>query len=403
MPDLEFRGELTYEDVYLLLVDTSGYSSIVAFNPRDQSSHVFQLLQEHVWARVKQLCAELSCSHAQIWSWRGDGGLIAIHDDNESIARDVALTAAHDILHIDLEHVREELRRIDAAGDLRLRIGVHKGTIRYPANGNSGSIHSPEINFAAHLEEATPPDCISISEEVYRAAGRHAEAFQYVGRHENRGIYLRPPTGMAADARRAWLTTAGLDAGAPLLAYPERPSQQEKARLIGVAHTDVIDLGTALHTSASYLMTTERPARYRDAVLDLLRRGGTYRCVLLDPLCEATAILSEYRQENLVEKIRGSIADFTRFKQRYGSAAERFEVYQARAFPGFAAIAVDVQDQDAIILYSPYLMCMKPLGISIEHGDSPHYLVTSASAEIHSSIAELVRTATDVGYMKRVL
>lgn len=403
MSELDFRGGLTYEDVYLLVVDTSGYSSIVGSNPRDHTTQVFDLLQKHVWNRIEKLCATFECTHAQLWSWRGDGGLIAIYDNNESTARDVALTAARDILQEDLKLVRQELKRVGLTGEVHLRIAVHKGTIRYPGDERSGSIHSPEINFVAHLEEVTPPDRIAISEEVYRASGQHAAAFHFVGQHENRRVYLGTSIESSADAKRAWLSSVGLTNGQPLFAYPQRPSQTEKARIVAAADVDVTDFGTALHTSSSYLTTTERPAHYRDAVLDLLRRGGTYRCILLDPLCETTLVLSEYRQENLTEKIRGSIANFTRFKKRYDAESERFEVYQTRAFPGFAAIAADLQSPHAVILYTPYLMCMKSLGIGIEHGDSPHYLVTSTAKEVHTSIGDLIRAATDVNGIKRLI
>ena len=398
-----FQAGYTYENVYLIVVDAAGYSSFVRFNPRDQAARAFDLLRDRIVARIRTAAAEFRCARAELWSWHGDGGIFTIHDDDESAARDVALTTAHDVLRLDVEHVRAELRRIGMTGQLRLRLVVHKGTLRFSTNGRTGAIHSPEINFAAHLEEATPPDCITISEAVHQTAGPHADAFTLVGPFEDHNIYLAAPTGTPGDARRAWLSTTGLTQSWPVFAQPQRPSQQEKARLVAAANSDIIDLGTALRTSARYLTTTERPAVYRDAVLDFLSRGGTYRCILLDPTCEATATLSGYRRENLAAKIRTSIVEFGHFKQRHNAVTEGLQVYQSQAFPGFAAIAVDLESPEALILYSPYLMTMKPLGVHIEHGDTPHYLATSTSGPLLSNLATLVRVTTSTDILERVL
>lgn len=393
------RGR-TYENLYLLVLDAAGYSTIVRHNPRDHAARAFDLLRSRVLARLSAVSTQFHCTRTQLWSWRGDGGILAIHDDNESIARDTALVTARDILTLDLEQVRMELRRLDLRGQLHLRLAVHKGPIRYSPNGN---IHSPTLNFAAHLEEATPPDCLAISEDVHSAAGPHADTFTPVGTHESHPIYLLSPTGHPTDARQAWLSRTGLTECHPVFAQPQRPSQQEKARLVSVARHDIVDLGTALRTSVRYLTTTERPAHYREAVLDYLARGGTYRCVLLDPSCDATATLSEYRQENLADKIRGSIVEFGRFKQRHGAMTDNLHVYQSRAFPGFAAIAIDVETPDALILYCPYLMSMKPLSVHIEQGDSPHYLATSVSGPLLRSLADLVCSTISAESLERVL
>jgi class 3 adenylate cyclase len=391
----------TYDNVYLIVVDASGYSSIVRHNPLDRSAHAFDQLRERAVARVGKVAGKLRCARAELWSWRGDGGILAVHDENESVARDVALTAARDVLRVDLRQVRDALRRTELRGELRLRVAVHKGTIRYSADGRTGAIHSPVINLAAHLEELTPPDCLAISEAVHQVAGRHAPAFEHVGDHEGSNVYLMTPSGSAQDARRAWLAKTGLEGSTPVFAQPQRPSHAEKARLVHAAHTDVIDLGTALRTCSHALTTTERPARFRDAVLHFLGRGGTYRAILLDPTCEATATLSRYRNENLPDKIRSSIAAFGRFKQRHGAVTDGLHVYQSRAFPGFAAIAVDLDSPDAMVLYSPYLMSAQDF--HVEHGDSPHYLATTSSASLLRSVIDLVSTTLDNGEIERVL
>ena len=398
-----FRPGHTYENVYLVVVDAAGYSTFVRFNPRDQAARAFDLLRERIVARLDTAAAEHRCARTDLWSWQGDGGIFTVHDDDESAARDVALSTVGDVLRLDVPQVRAELTRIGMLGQLRLRLAVHKGTIRFSADGRTGAVHSPEVNFAAHLEEATPPDCIAISEDVYETAGPHGSAFTPVGLFEDRPIYLATPSGSPHDARRAWLSTTGLTGSRPVFTYPQRPSQAEKARLVAAARHDIIDLGTALHTSARYLTTTERPAHYRDAVLHFLAQGGTYRAILLDPTCDTTAVLSDYRQEDLPTKIRTSITDFAHFKHRHSPTTDNLHLYQSQAFPGFAATAIDLDSPDPLILYSPYLMAMKALNIQVDHGDSPHYLATTSSEPIINGLASLLESATSSNSLERIL
>jgi class 3 adenylate cyclase len=376
--------------VYFLFVDAAGYSSIVGRNPRDVAAHAFDLLRERVRERVVELARTHHCSTAALWSWRGDGGLFVFHDEEESVARNVALETGISVLETDLARLRAELATTELKGTLRIRIAVHKGPIGLSDGIETGNIHSPDINFAAHLEEATPPDYLAISEDVYRVSGPYADHFQAVGVHEGRRVYLARSAGSPADSRRAWLSTAGLDGGVWVSAYGQRPSQSEKSKLIEVAVDNVIDLGTALNTAAGYLTTTERPASYRDAVLALLRRGGTYRCVLLDPASHATELYSRLWQEDLGQKIRRSIERFSAFKERHGAAAEGLEVYQTEDFPGMAALCVDLASPAAIVLYSPYLLHVKSDAPHFERADMPHYLATAQAEGVLGTIRAAV-------------
>lgn len=110
-----------------------------------------------------------------------------------------------------------------------------------------------------------------------------------MGLHEGKEIYLRLLKGSPDDTAKAWLMARGLWSAVPVHAYHERPSQHEKARLVNAASSEIIDLGTALGTCSNYLVTTERPAWYRDAVISFLERGGVYRCVLMNPSSEVAA------------------------------------------------------------------------------------------------------------------
>jgi len=398
----QFQADRTYDQVYLVFVDTSGYSTIVRSNPRDRAAGAFDLLRERMRARIGQVSEQHRCARSDLWNWRGDGGFFAIHDDSESVARDVALEAARTFLTLDLRHLRDEFAQAGVDGELHVRMAVHKGAIRHTGEGRTGTIHSPDINLAAHLEKATPPDCLAVSEDVYRTAGRYAELFAHVGSHEGKDVYLMAGDGGPGEAAKAWLAGRGLADGTPVHAYPERPSSAEKARLLDAASAEVLDMGTALRTSSSRLVTTERPARYRDAVLSLLRRGGVYRCYLLDPSSDAAATLSRQYQEDMTRKIKDSLERFGRFKERYGAAADGLRVYQTDEFPGFSALAVDPRRTNGLILYSSYLMGTSPYGV-IERGDMPHYLISPDAGRTYARILELTEARAATGQVERVV
>jgi len=127
-------------------------------------------------------------------------------------------------------------------------------------------------------------------------------------------------------------------------------------------------------------------------VPEFLARGGIYRCILLDPQCAATRVLSEYRGENLQQKIQESIAAFTGFKKQHRVAADGLRVQLSSTFIGFAAIVADLSSVDPLILYSPYLMSTHKL--TVEHGDSPHYLATPLSGRLLSDISRLLSVST---------
>lgn len=306
------------------------------------------------------------------------------------------------MLTLELPGLRDELDRVGLKVELHIRMAIHKGPVRY--SSDPGVIHSDDVNFAAHLEEATPRDCLAISQDVHKVAGSYADQFEFVGKHADRKIYLMCPDGRPGDAARAWLTVAGLDGGVTVHAYPQRPSQDEIVRLLHCASSQILDLGAVLYTCADYLVTTHRPALYRDAVLAFLQRGGTYRCVLLDPASQAAHIYSTLRQgEDIPAKINQAIADFGRFKRRYRGAADGLHVYHTSEFPGLHALCTDLDTAHATILYSPYLFAVQPATPSVERGDMPHYLVTRRAGELFTTLTHVITHATTDEGLTRLL
>lgn len=381
----------TYDNTYFVFVDAAGHSTIIANNPRDLAAEGFDLLREHTVARLDKIAASRHCALARMWHWAGDGGLLVVHDERESVGAVTALEVARCLLELDLKHLRDEFAHLGIKGNLRLRISVHKGPMQYRGSAYQNSIYSPAINLAAHLERATPPDTVAISADVFRVAGEHADRFKSVGRFEDVDIYI-----LAADdagVARPWLAAHGFAGGVQVLAYHERPSQHEKARLVDAADSEVVEVGSALHTCANYLVTRERPARYRQAVLDLLERGGTYRCVLVDPASPAAALMGHQRGEDLPAKIREALKMFGRFKSEQGGNADRLEISLTRTHSPMAALAVDPGQPQALLLYSPYLLSTGPDVAHLQRADMPHYLVSRPAGQLFTNVSAMVLAA----------
>src|SRR6266480_7839743 len=129
----------TYDNAYFVFVDAAGHSTIIFNNPRDLAAEGFDLLRERTVARLDKIAASRHCALARMWHWAGDGGLLVVHDERESVGAATALEVARCLLELELKHVRDEFTHLGIQGDLHLRVSVHKGPIRYrgPAYQNS--------------------------------------------------------------------------------------------------------------------------------------------------------------------------------------------------------------------------------------------------------------------------
>lgn len=385
----EFQANQTYDKVFILFVDAADHSTVVRENPADLVYRAMDLLHQRMVNRLSSVAERNRCTRAQLWRWAGDGGLLVVHDDNESLARDTALDFVRKVLEMDLPHLRDEFADLGIRGDLHIRIGVHRGTIRYRGAGLEGSIYSADINFAAHLERAAPPDTAAISDDVKQVAGDFGDQLQPVGTYQNRPVYLFAPGAKGAGARRRWLAAHGFAGAVAIQALHERPSQAEKVRLVASAEHEVIDLGATLRTASHYLVTTERPAYFRDAVLALLRGGGRYRCVLMDPGAPALRLLEEQRGEALRPRIEQALTNLRRFREQAGEAGSGFEVHLTSAYPGMACLGADLDGPDGLMLVSPYLA--PPDGApATERGDMPHYVVSRATGTLYDKLRDQV-------------
>jgi hypothetical protein len=207
-----FERSKTYENVFFIFIDASGHSNIVKQNPKDKASIGFDALYKKISDRLTELTTDFRCQNSVIWSWLGDGGLIAIYDEDESKSINLVITLAKTLLKPTLGHLQDEFSSIlHIRGELHLRIAIHKGTIKYTDEGQQGFIHSADINFGAHLEKVTPKDCLLISQEVYNVISTDERpTFIKVGEYEEHTIYAYSPQLDERDLRRKWFTSRDL-------------------------------------------------------------------------------------------------------------------------------------------------------------------------------------------------
>lgn len=401
---MELESGRSYEHMYLVFVDASGHSSVVRSNPRDRSNEAFNLLEQKVRARFAQVARHNRCEYVEAWGWQGDGGLFMVWDQDQSKSSSTAIEVAQSLLALDLKHARDEFCELGIRGELHLRVSVHQGTITYSGDDRRGSIHSPDLNFAAHLEKAAPSDCLAVSQEVYDGMPSGQGEFHAVGAFEGIAIFLFSPGMSAPDAQRLWIAANGIPRSRRIAGLYQRPSQQEKAAFISVATTEVLDLGTALRTCANYLVSGDRPRPYRDAVTTLLTNGVVYRCVLYTGSSNRSAANPLDSSEDLVTKAAESLTKLKRFKgQIEATMGECFQVWGSNHFPGLAALCVDPGAARALILYSPYLPPTPTASGPAERGDMPHYLVTPNDGELFDAMNTFVSAFAHNGSLERLL
>jgi hypothetical protein len=388
----------TYADAFFLFMDASGHSRIVAAHHQDKASAAFDMVQETIAKRVTSLAKEERCEVAFLWGWQGDGGLWLLWDSkNPTNAHNAALAVGQVLLAHDLPLLKGEFNRMKIEGQLHLRIAIHRGSFRGRDYADRGSIHSEDINFAAHLEKVTPRDTLAISGEVFRKSNDETKKkFSYVGDHEDQKVFLWSPVLNQRQLGKRWVERTG--AGAPELhAFPRRPDPGEKASLIKLCEKSFFDVGTTLRTCAESLTTNQGgDPYYRDAVIELLDRGLEVRCYMLDPNGKVATSFQPDPSEDTKSIAAESLRRLTKFKKERDGKKGKFEVYTYDVDPGFAAMAFDLDAPDGLLFYAPFLTTF-PGAKEVPRKLMPHYLLSRASqADLYNRIQHQITAVTNL-------
>ena len=181
-----------------------------------------------------------------------------------------------------------------------------------------------------------------------------------------------------------WMNNISIQNSFKLNVISERPTEENKALIISHAREEVLDLGTALNTCSTYLVSRAKPGSYRKRVLELLERGVNYTCVVLQPDAEITKLYGKTRGEDLETKITKSLERLGSFAEEVRGKKGKFRVFGYSELPYFACIGVD-RNAQGIFLFSPYMPSAEEM--RIERGDIMHFLISEAqSKEIYAQI-----------------
>lgn len=158
-------------------VDIAGNSKLV----EKYGSSVMEKAYNMLWDYIRQ---KLAPYDGRIWSWQGDGGLLAFpesQDPNLSVASCIEMILALPIYNLRPDNPIES--------DIVLRIALDRGPIKFFQD--TGRIVSQSINYAAHLEKhGTSPGGISISDEIYnKLTPRLKKTFPSKKKFEERTAY----------------------------------------------------------------------------------------------------------------------------------------------------------------------------------------------------------------------
>jgi len=141
---------------------------------------------EKLYATLWRFLREKLCTvDGRVWSWAGDGGMIAFAlKDHAARAVRFAIELQSTVPVFNLSSSGSP------AADVALRIGIDTGRVRFAIQ--TGSIVSDVINYAAHLEKsAAQPGTVAISAAVHGSLPqRVASVFRFGGNFEDKDYYV---------------------------------------------------------------------------------------------------------------------------------------------------------------------------------------------------------------------
>jgi class 3 adenylate cyclase len=164
-------------DMTVLSLDITNSSDLV----RTHGLKRMEKLYYGLWSFLRE---KLAAVDGRIWSWAGDGGIIAFalgEHTRRAVRFAVEVQTAIPFFNLSDES--------EAPVDISLRVGIDSGKVKF--NLDTGKIVSDVINYAAHLEKkATKPGCVSFSRVVYDALSpRLGGLFHVGGMFEDKDYY----------------------------------------------------------------------------------------------------------------------------------------------------------------------------------------------------------------------
>ena len=157
------KNSRTY-DVTVASMDIVGSSELVKRFGRKTMENYYSFF----WTVLKE---RLAAYNGRIWSWAGDGGIIAFAFKKHRVRAASFALEMQRMMPLVNGNPRNPLEE-----DVAVRIGMHSGKLSFM--NDTGKIISDVINLAAHLEKkGTGPGEVSISGDIARELPARLKTF----------------------------------------------------------------------------------------------------------------------------------------------------------------------------------------------------------------------------------
>jgi class 3 adenylate cyclase len=164
-------------EVTVASLDIVGNSAKV----RKLGTRKMEKLYATLWRFLRE---KLSAVDGRIWSWAGDGGILAFAlKDHRTRAVRFAIELQSTVPVFNLSASGSP------TADIALRVGIDSGRVKFSIE--TGSIVSDVINYAAHLEKsAALPGTVAISRSIFDTLPqRLASVFRFGGIFEDKDYF----------------------------------------------------------------------------------------------------------------------------------------------------------------------------------------------------------------------
>ncbi|MFC1896729.1 hypothetical protein ACFL0Q_08760, partial [Thermodesulfobacteriota bacterium] len=302
--------------------------------------------------------------------WQGDGGIAVFpgsNDSDEESRAENATRAAEDILtSLPNVNARHELADHD---EVRVRLALHAGAVIWAEE--TGSIHSTDLNFVAHLQSALPHNVVGLTWEIFKGLNTRRKACCVeVGVFEDRHVYLYAADKTAREAaahvyrkkeRGRVLGSECEDVGLYHLEYRE-----EKANILppvevfANARDEILMVGVTL--ARSFKSESEILAPLREVT----QRNVKLRLLVLHPDSEAGRPFA--RGAESFDSLRGSLReelDKGRIKR------ERVYLRGLQFWPHFSGVMIDGDAEGEIPVQNEGLGRLSSVVLRVQPGIPP--------------------------------
>ncbi len=136
-----------------------------------------------------------------------------------------------------------------------------------------------------------------------------------------------------------------------------RRTINEKVQFFQSATSEVIELGIGLKTFSGYFFQ-RRSEEFKDHVIELLKKGVNFKCIMLNPDSQiASTYSADCGEPDYVNDMRRSLDKLKRIKKEFQgmNLSGRFDIYIYNKLPTFHAVCVDPSTPNGKFFISHYM------------------------------------------------